>query len=664
MFGSKSQKWSIFDLKQTSIMALGLSTLYISSRGIIKQLTGAEIKVLKMPPYVVVARRIRPYSNLIIALGWFYIRCWPDCSSSANLSEADATEGSSVIPKNINILQMGALDFIQKICEITVSSMLDYVKENHNSMHEVTSNAALCMNDFVGVALVASIVRWVQKIQRSSYCNIKDRVVQGAFNFAKVYIPFVKKEWNKENEKMEADLKQSLWKGRKNVRKVLPKDGLNPGDVMVDLQKRAVIENKKWEKGFVSGAVYGGESHHVDLLNQVYSVFSLSNPLHPDIWPTVNQCEAEVISMTASLVNGGDDRVVGSITSGGTESIVLAVRAHLEYYGRNCGIEYPEILCGDTAHAGLDKACEMFGIRLVKIECGKLSEYRVDAKKIERLISSNTIMIYSSAPSFPQGVIDPIGDLSQLAIKYDVGLHVDGCLGGFVLPFAKKLGYNVPNFDFGLPGVTSMSADTHKYGYSTKGTSVLLYRHNELRRCQYFSYSKWTGGLYATPTIAGSRAGALIACAWASLVTIGESGFNSRVKLIMDTAQRIANGIKEIEGLAILGGDVPDAMVVCFAIQEGYNINIYQVAEGMTEKGWSLNSLQNPASVHLCVTLKTVEHQDRFLDDLRTCVQFLLQDTSSVKLEGSAAVYGMAGSMPAGPVNELLKLYTDITLSC
>jgi len=299
----------------------------------------------------------------------------------------------------------------------------------------------------------------------------------------------------------------------------------------------------------------------------------------------------------------------------------------------------------------------------------------VNPKQVKRFMNSNVIMIYASAPSFPQGVIDPIEDLSKIATKYDIGLHVDACLGGFVLPFARDLGYTLPKFDFACEGVTSMSADTHKYGYASKGTSVLLYRHKKLRRCQYFSYSKWTGGLYATPTIAGSRAGALIACAWASLVTIGESGFQDRVKLIMDTCKEIAVGVSNIDGLRLLGG-MPEAMIVCFGPEIASNLdgndgsdpisslNIYQVAEEMTKKGWSLNSLQNPPSVHLCVTLKTVEHKDTFLTDLKNVVEVLHQDTSGSKPQGSAAVYGMAGTMPAGPVNELLKLYTDITLSC
>lgn len=247
-----------------------------------------------------------------------------------------------------------------------------------------------------------------------------------------------------------------------------------------NLTLRAEQENQIWKDGLVSGAVYGGEQSHNEMLNAVYGLYSLSNPLHPDIWPSISQCEAEVISMTSNLLNGGDTNVVGSMTSGGTESIIMAVRAHLKFYGKKRGIASPEIISGDTAHAGLNKACEMFGIRLIQVPCNEDTNYRIDAKEVEKRMSMNVIMIYSSAPSYPQGVIDPIGPLSDIAVKYGIGLHVDACLGGFVLPFARMMDYGIPIFDFEWPGVTSISADTHKYGYASKGTSVILYR-NKVR---------------------------------------------------------------------------------------------------------------------------------------------------------------------------------------
>jgi sphinganine-1-phosphate aldolase len=211
-----------------------------------------------------------------------------------------------------------------------------------------------------------------------------------------------------------------------------------------------------------------------------------------------------------------------------------------------------------TAHAAIDKACEILGCRHVRVGYDP-ETYKLDVAALSAAITSDTIMLYSSAPSFPQGVVDPISTLSDIAVKHDIGLHVDCCLGGFVLPFAKKLGYDVPEFDFTLPGVTSMSCDTHKYGYASKGTSVVLYRHKDLRRAQYFCYPEWTGGLYVTPTIAGSRPGALSAACWASLMAMGEDGFSERIETIMDTTQEIAEAVEGMEGLYLLGK--PKSMV-------------------------------------------------------------------------------------------------------
>ena len=286
---------------------------------------------------------------------------------------------------------------------------------------------------------------------------------------------------------------------------VLPEEGLTPEQITQTLERYVSNEKGKWEEGKVSGAVYHGGEEHVNIMNTASSLYSITNPLHTDIWPSLRQMESDVCKMTASLMKGTCPTVVGSFTSGGTESIVLAARAHFNR-GLAKGITHPEIIASNTAHAAIYKACEMFGIHLILVKPNpKTLQMDVDATR--RAISSDTIMIYSSAPNFPNGIVDPLSDLSKLAVKYDVGLHVDCCLGGFILPFAKKLGHPVPEFDFSLPGVTSMSVDTHKYGYAAKGSSVVLYRTKQLRRQQYFTYPKWTGGLYCTATIAGSRPG-------------------------------------------------------------------------------------------------------------------------------------------------------------
>ncbi|GMH68096.1 hypothetical protein TrRE_jg9563, partial [Triparma retinervis] len=539
------------------------------------------------------------------------------------------------------------------------------VLQFYSDLHLPTnlSNAlSVCFRDMVGLAIIRMIVQYLQAFRRTSFSELKASTISSIFLFSKNF-SIVQKELQKEEDKMEEDLTRELKDPKRKRTLALPKKGRTSKSLLADLKKRGAKENKKWEEGLVSGAVYCGEEEHTDLLNAAYAAFSLANPLHPDIWPSVNQFEAEIVSMTASLMNGQIhglkdivDTVVGCISSGGTESIVLAAKAHREFYCKAKGIKHPEIISCVTAHAAIDKACEILGCRNVKVGYDP-ETYCVDVAALEAAITSDTILLYSSAPSFPQGVVDPIATLSDIAVKHDIGLHVDCCLGGFVLPFAKKLGYDVPEFDFTLPGVTSMSCDTHKYGYASKGTSVVLYRNKHLRRAQYFCYPEWTGGLYVTPTIAGSRPGALSAACWASMMAMGEDGYSDRIETIMDTTQEIAEAVQGMEGLYLLGE--PKSMIVCF---DSKAFNIYRVGDKMTKLGWSLNSLQKPSCIHLCVTLRTVEHSDKFIGDLQQCVDEVLEEGNDGPLTGNAAIYGMSGSMPPGPINELLCCYTDVIL--
>eukprot|EP00644_Phytophthora_capsici_P010474 jgi/Phyca11/568775/estExt2_Genewise1.C_PHYCAscaffold_300176 len=360
--------------------------------------------------------------------------------------------------------------------------------------------------------------------------------------------------------------------------------------------------------------------------------------------------------MTAGLMNGGHPEVCGTLSSGGTESIFLATKTHREYYRHKHGITKPEIIACVTAHAAIDKACEILGIKLIKVPMDPKT-LKMDLNAVRWSISANTILLYSSAPNFPHGMIDDIGELSNLAVQNDIGLHVDCCLGGFVLPFAHQLRQDIPVFDFSLPGVTSMSCDTHKYGYGSKGTSVVLYKNSEIRRFQYFSYADWTGGLYATPTLAGSRPGALSAAAWASMVRLGREGYLEKTKGILDTVDEIKVGIQRIDGIHLLGD--PKAMVVSFAGDKG--VNALKVSDAMAKHGWSLSPLQHPTSVHLCVTVRHIGKAKKFLDALEEAVQEVKQDPNPSP-EGGSAIYGMASSLPAGPVDDLLRIYTDITL--
>jgi glutamate/tyrosine decarboxylase-like PLP-dependent enzyme len=281
--------------------------------------------------------------------------------------------------------------------------------------------------------------------------------------------------------------------------------------------------------------------------------------------------------------------------------------------------------------------------------------FQANIKAVKKAANGNTICIVGSAPNFPYGVVDPIEAMSEIARERGIGFHVDACLGGFVLPFAEKLGYPVKPFDFRLPGVTSISADTHKYGYASKGTSVILYHNPELREYQYYTMADWPGGLYFSPTFAGSRPGALSATSWAAMLSMGETGYMESVQKILETAIIIKKGVGEIDELRIMGDPL---WVIAF---ESEKIDIYKVMDHMTEKGWSLNGLHKPACVHICITLRhtTKGVAERFLTDLKDAVYYVKQNPSDSG--GMAPVYGMAASLPfRGIVRDLLKKYMDM----
>jgi len=393
-------------------------------------------------------------------------------------------------------------------------------------------------------------------------------------------------------------------------------------------------------------------------VNEAYCMFAHTNPLHPDVFPSIPRFEAEVVAMTAAMLgsklqaSGG--QVCGNMTSGGTESILMAVKSTRDFMRATRGITAPEMVIPQSAHSAYDKAAQYFQIKLRRAPVA--ANFRADVKAMKRLINKNTIMLVGSCPGFPHGVIDPIEEISALALQYKVCLHVDLCLGGFVLPFAKKLGYPIPPFDFRVPGVTSISIDVHKYGLGPKGTSTVLYRNHEIRKYQFVAVSEWSGGLYISPSMAGSRAGALIAGAWASMMCLGENGYLDITRKLMDTARKIELGVGDIEGLYVLGK--PDMTVIAFASKE---VNIYKVNSAMAEKGWSLNALHKPESVHICITLQHLNVVDDFLSDLSDSVKYVRNNPDKFG-DGMAPIYGAAATMPdRGSVRDLLIAYMDGT---
>lgn len=463
---------------------------------------------------------------------------------------------------------------------------------------------------------------------------------------------YIEREKGKVVDKMQSGAKS----GRENWQTELPRAGLGIG--VIERLKFEKSKDVQWQ-GRCSGTVYigGSESEgHFSLINEAYSMFSHTNPLHLSVFPSIARFEGEVVAMTASMfgsrekASGG--QVCGNMSSGGTESILLAVKSSRDYMKVKKGIMKPEMIVPVSAHSAYDKAARYLKIKLWRVPVNE--DFQADVKAIQRYLNKNTVMIVGSAPGFPHGIIDPIEELGDLALRWGICFHVDLCLGGFVLPFARKLGYPIPPFDFTVQGVTSISVDIHKYGLGPKGTSVVLYRNHEIRKQQFVAVTEWTGGLYVSPTVAGSRPGGLIAGAWAAMMSVGEEGYLEAVRKVMEVSKTIQQGIKQIPELFIVGR--PDMTVIAFGSDK---LDIFKVNDVLSTRGWHLNALQRPNSVHICVTLQHTLIAEDFLKDLKEAVTTVQENPSAFE-DGMAPIYGAAGKMPdRGMVQDLLIEYMD-----
>lgn len=428
----------------------------------------------------------------------------------------------------------------------------------------------------------------------------------------------------------------------------LPEHGLDRSDVLGMLEAMAAREDAKGDRGQVSGSLYHGEHEHYHFLTEAYGHFAHSNVLQRDMYPSATKLEGEIVAMTLGMLHGeAAPDACGVLTSGGTESLLTQVYTYREW-GRARGIERPEIIGPYTVHCAVDKAAHYFDVKYVK---GPLrDDWKADVDWIRAHITPNTVAIMASAGNYPHGVIDPIEELGQVALEHGIGLHVDGCLGGFILPWGEKLGYDIPRWDFRVPGVTSISADTHKFGYALKGTSVLCYASKELRAHQYFTAAEWPGGTYLSPGMAGSRSGGLIAATWAAMLTLGEEGYLAVAKDIFQTTALLADGIRSVPGLRILGDPT---FLVAFTSDE---FDIFHLNDHLATKGWRMNGLQFPRALHFCVTRPNTAPGvlDKFLTDLAEAAEYARNPTKPTPKSG--ALYGLASTGPEGikAVHEML----------
>ncbi len=422
----------------------------------------------------------------------------------------------------------------------------------------------------------------------------------------------------------------------------LPGKGREIDDIFTELSTIANEEDAKWKTGKCSGTYYHAGEEHRKFLNKVFALFSHVNGIQIDTCPSVFKMESEIVSMTANMLNGEavkavnpDDEVCGTVTIGGSESILMAMKVYRDRALKERNIKEPEIIKPVSAHPAFIKAGHYFGIKVIEAPLGE-SDFRVDTDAVKELITPNTIALVGSAGNYPHGLVDPIDELSEIALEHKIGLHVDGCLGGFILPWVEKLGYNVPTFDFRLPGVTSISADTHKFGFGLKGTSVILYRNKSLRRYQYFQSVEFQGGTYISPSMAGSRSGGLTAAAWAAMIYLGEEGYMESAKAIMSVADDIKKVVQGIPELKIVGDPT---FIISFISDE---LDVFLINDFMSEKGWRFNAVQKPSGLHFCATRPQTlvpDLADQFARDLKAGVEYA--KTNKGKEAKSSALYGL-----------------------
>lgn len=419
----------------------------------------------------------------------------------------------------------------------------------------------------------------------------------------------------------------------------IPQSGRDHAELLAQMAEFQA-EDVDWKAGKTWSLLYPTGPEHKHLLERASALYMNTNGLNPMAFKSLKKLESEVVQMTASMLHGPPD-TVGTMTSGGTESILLAVKsARDRARSKKPWIRSPEIVVPRTIHVAFDKACHYFDVKPRYVTTN--DDGRVDVPSLERALSRNTVLIAASAPQYPHGVIDPIPEIGALAAKRKIPFHVDACFGGFILPWLERLGVPMPAWDFRVPGVTSISADVHKYGFAAKGASILTYRSIDYLKHQFFISTDWPGGIYASPTIAGTRPGGPIAAAWAALHAMGEDGYLDLAQKALDVTRRLRAGVEAIDGLEPVA-ELQSTVVTWRSVDP--DVDTYAVADQLAAKGWGVDRQQHPACVHCSVNASNASSVDAYLADLAEGVA-AVRANPELRTEGEAAMYGMMAKVP------------------
>ena len=417
----------------------------------------------------------------------------------------------------------------------------------------------------------------------------------------------------------------------------LPEKGFKKEQLLSCISEFKYMNTEPIKNNKISGTVYTNDKNLSEVILKSIETFQYTNPLHSDLFPGLQRMESSIVNMCLELYKGNKNSI-GNITSGGTESILMTCKAHRDFSKHMFQIDEPEIIISKSAHVAFNKAAHYLGIKLVIMD---EIENRFDINALKNTINSNTILVVGSAPSFPHGVIDPVQEIGDVVNKYNlknnsnIGFHIDACLGGFILPFKEKINSIDYKCNFKNINVTSISMDAHKYGYSPKGSSIIMYKNKKLAHYQYYVEPDWPGGIYISPNMAGSRSGAIIAGTWASLMYHGYDGYIDKTKKILEIVDYIYNELLNNNQLIV--NAKPDTTVISFSSKK---FNIYVLGNLMGKLNWNLNALQFSPGLHICITgVHTMKLAKQFIKDINSSIENINKNNIT-KTDGMFEIYG------------------------
>ena len=419
-------------------------------------------------------------------------------------------------------------------------------------------------------------------------------------------------------------------KQSKSAPHVIPATGMSAQRINTSFDEMST-HDVQWRDGKAFSLAYNAGPEVLAVAEEAYRRFSGANALNTAAFPSLRQMQGEVLDM-AGVWLGSTAESAGYFTSGGTESILMAVKAARDQFRTESSITHPNIVLPTSAHAAFDKAAAYFGVELRRVNV--LPDWRADVAAMAAQIDTNTIMIVGSAPQYPQGVIDDIPSLAALAQSRKTNCHVDACMGGVSLAYLARLGHQIPPWTLQVDGVTSISADLHKFGYTSKGASVIMYATKRLRSFQGFFTDQWLGGVYASSGMLGTKSGGAIAAAWAVMHFLGDDGYMRLTRSARVATDKLSQHIDSHAELSLLAQ--PDALLLSFIAQDPQRLNVYAVADEMWNRGWYIDRQEPPQSLHCTVNAVHESVIDAMIADLDACISNVI-DTGRT---GDVGAYG------------------------